>query len=335
MSAAATPHRQHAGVARARCILAAYAPATAHEFERVTAAAAAACGTAAWTGGYLNQTDAPLEFSFSSASRDLRYTMEVGASAAAPATRLAAAGAVLDALGVDPAWTGVARGFPALQRGAPLDWGAWLAARQPGGAHPAGAATRFKLYAEVADASGAPAAALLRKYVKTMPLALASRARLVMVGAAPGAERCEFYFELGSRALSLEHLRGLLAHVGLAHHGAALAALVNGFDFRHGRVAQALPRAQYGFSYSLLPDGEEAEFALFAFAADLAGGEAGVRRQVLAAARRGGLDPEPYAAITAPLAHSQPGQRYHNMLTFFAGERALPGWQISVSPPPG
>ncbi|NHZ33341.1 hypothetical protein [Massilia rubra] len=335
MTSLGAARQAHAGVERARAIIAARDPGAGREFARVTGAAAAACG-GAWVGDCLNQNDAPLEFSFSTACRDLRYTMEVGGRASAPGSRLAIVNALLTELGLDADWDGVARSFPALQRHATLAWGAWLAARQPrapGQREPE--PTRYKIYAEVPAGPHDAAMTLLRRYLGPAPLAAAPHAQLVMLGAAPGSQRCEFYFELGSRELSFDCLRELLAHVGLAHLRDELAALVGRFDFRRGRSADGLPQAQYGLSYSVLPDGREAEFSLLAFAADLAGGEAWVRQQVLAVAGQRGLDLALYGALTAPLAQPHAGARFHNMITFSVGERAPPGWQISVSPPPG
>ncbi|NHZ93150.1 hypothetical protein F2P45_29680 [Massilia sp. CCM 8733] len=333
MTSLAAPRPLHAGVARAHAIIAARDPGAGREFARVTGAADAACGGGAWAGAWLNQHDAPLEFGFSTACRDLRYTMEVGGCASAPGSRLAIVDALLTELGVDAGWDGVARRFPALQRDATLAWGAWLAARQPVPQREA-EPTRYKIYAEVPAAAHEAAMTLLRSYLGPAPLAAAPRARLVMLGAAPGSQRCEFYFELGSRELSLDCLRALLAQASLAHWRDALAALVGRFDFRRGRSTDALPQAQYGFSYSVLPDGREAEFSLLAFAADLAGGDAWVRQQVLAVAAGRGLDLAVYGALSAPLAQRDAGTRFHNMITFSVGERAPPGWQISLSPPP-
>jgi hypothetical protein len=334
MTTLGTAGQALAGLERARGIIAARDPGAGREFARVTGAVAAACGAAPWAGPGLNQHEAPLEFSFSTACRELRYTMEVGGRGSAPGSRLAIVDAVLTELGIDAGWDGVARCFPALQHHAAPAWGAWLAARQPLAQRKA-APARYKIYAEVPPGPHQAAASLLRRYLGPTPLPAAPQARLVMLGAVPGSQRCEFYFELGSRELSMEKLGALLTHVSLGHLRDALAALVRRFDFRRGDGAHALPQAQYGLSYSVLPDGQEAQFSLFAFAADLAGGDAWVRHQVLALAGQRGLDLALYDTLTAPLAQRGADTRFHNMITFSVGERAAPGWQISVSPPPG
>lgn len=324
--------QQHA-LKRAHHIIEGLDAAAAHEFARVTDVVLGdESAPAAWTGGLLNQTGAPLEFSFSTASDDLRYTMEVGGSDTPPACRLGRVEGLLATLGVDSGWDGVAREFPSLQHGHSLAWGAWLGARQTlWNAH--AATTLYKIYAEIPFDSNAEASSLPRRYLGAQPLPAGPCAQLVVAGAAPGSQRCEFYFEIHSRTFTRSYLSALLDRVGLARRLDDLVALVGSFEFRHGRVPDALPNAQYGFSYSVLPGGGEPVFSVFIFAADLAGGDAWVRQQILAARHRES-ELRGYAAMTESLTERHARASSHNMVTFSVDETARAGLQVSLSPPP-
>lgn len=324
------------GLERAWRIIGGFDDAAAREFARVTGQAAGLAGSPShWGGGLLNQSGAPLEFSFSTRNNELRYTLEIGGRDTAPASRLAYINVLLEALGLESGWEGAARQFPALQQEQGLAWGAWLAARQ---AHPAcpglQPGTCYKVYAEVPRGRLPAAHALMQQYLGAAPLADAPLARLVMVGAAPGAARCEFYFELGSRIFSLACLHGLMDRVGLAHRCDALARLIDRFEFRRGRQHDALPNAQYGFSYAISPERQDATFSVIVFAADLAGGDAWVRHQLLTDASRQGMALPLYAALSEPVAGSYFCSEFHNMLTFSVDAAGPPAWQISISPPP-
>ncbi len=322
-------------------------PAVAREFARVTGAV---LGPRAFEAslarpGRLNADGSPLEFAFGPRPDELRYAMEVDAWRTAPEDRLQRLDRLLDGLGGAPTG-GAAACFPSLQSGHRLHWGAWLSARQPLGSHPSAAATRFKVYAEVPPEVGIDASPW-GTYLAPLALPQGPPARWVMVGAAPGEARCEFYFELHSRGLLPEALQGLLERIGLGARFETLLALVQAFEFRQSRRCSVLPQAQYGFSVSLLPQARDPVFALFVFAEDLVGGDVGVRSQVLKAAGRQGLDLRAYAALTQALgkARSASGEvrvqvqvemcdrPIHNMLSFFVGGGDVAGWQVSLSPP--
>lgn len=307
--------------------------AAAREFERITQAVLGRGARAAHADqGVLTPARAPLELAFGAAPSQWRYTMELGSGGVPPPRRLARALDLLAVLGADglraqapTLWTECA----VLQsRAGRLDWGAWLGVRQS-----RGAATRYKVYAEVTDG----AQGLLARYLGAggpLQAITGPGARLVMVGAEPGAQRCEFYFDSGRRGLGHAHLRALLDHVGLVQCQADLASLVHAFDFRHGQATDGLPQAWYGFSYSVLPQGRDPVFSLHVFAADLSGGDVWIRAQVLDAAQRRGFDLGGYAALTEPLVGRNGRCAFHNMLTFSVGADGVPSLQVCLSPPP-
>ncbi len=326
------PH--HAGLERAVRVIDRLDLVAAQEFVRVTGAVFQGEGPLhSWSGSRLNQSGCPLEFSFGPLAPELRYSMELGRPDTAPGTRLGLAWDVLDALGAMPARGGATEAFAALQQGQPLGWGAWLAARHPCGDGSAGP-TRYKVYAELGARDDSLHDTLFGPYLGTARLPAFPFARAVMVGASPGAQRCEFYFELGRCTPTLSSLRGLLGHVGLAGKLDDLVTQVGAFDFRHGRHPHTLPRAHYGVSYSVLPQRKEPVFSLHVFAHDLSGGDAWIRCQALAASGARGDAMPVYQALTAPMAGKRAGADFHNMITFSVGEGIPPGWLASVSPPP-
>lgn len=309
-----------------------FEPAVAREFARTTDVVLrdvkkSARGDAAWTSGLLNRTGAPLEFSFGTCSDHVRYTMEVGPDTA-PEQRLGVIEALLRELGEDE-WSGVDVRFREMQRGERLKFGAWLGVRHARGT----GRTTYKIYADVPERMNGAASGLIAEYLGAASSVPGPASQLVLVGGAPGTDRCEFYFEIEGRQLTLSALRRMLAHAGLESRHEELVELIRWFQFRRDGAGDTLPEAQYGFSYSLLPGGGEPVFSVFVFAADLAGGDGFLRRQVLSAALSRGWMLGCYAAITEPLAQRYFRSAFHNMISFAVGSEAV-GFQVSVSPPP-
>jgi hypothetical protein len=131
----------------------------------------------------------------------------------------------------------------------------------------------------------------------------------------------------------LDTLREMLGRVGLESKQPELVDLIRSFEFRREGGVGALPEAQYGFSYSALPSGGEPVFSIFVFAADLAGGDGFLRRQVLASAPGRGWTLGCYAPMTEPVDRMYFRSAFHNMIAFSAGRDSV-GFQVSVSPPP-
>jgi len=325
------------GFERAIDVIARHEPGVAGAFIRTSGIALrdvteSARQDVAWSDGLLNRNGAPLEFSFSTMSDDLRYTVEVGGPETPPDRRLARIDALLQELGVDAGWGGIARLFPELQRDAPLSYGAWLGVRHLR-AVAARPATTFKIYAEPPAQTTPAAARLLTDYLGA-PVLPEGAAELSLVGGAPDSDRCEFYFELACRRPALSALNRLLSRAGLEASQDDLVELIRSFHFRGEGAADTLPEARYGFSYSVLPGGRDAAFSMFIFASALAGGDGYVRRDLQIAALRRGWKLGCYAALTEPFAQRYFQLAFHNMLTFSVGPDRTLGLQISVSPPP-
>jgi len=320
------------GFERAVRVIESFEPAVASEFVGTTdlllrEVKRSAQGDGAWTGGLLNRTGAPLEFSFGTGSGDLRYTVEAGGPETAPGRRLDVVDTRLGELGAARSRGGVCSRFREIQRNAGLRFGAWLGVRHFRNGRP----TRFKIYAEVPGKTSRAASALASEYLGPGPVGPVSQP--VLLGGDPGGDRCEFYYELASRRFMPDTLRQMLARVGLESRQAELIDLLRSFEFRGEGVGGALPEAQFGFSYSALPGGGEPAFSIFVFAADLPGGDGFLRRQVLASALGRGWTLGCYAAMTEAVAQRYFRSAYHNMISFAVDSDSM-GFQVSVCPPP-
>lgn len=320
--------RPVSGLERTHRIVASNDASAAREFARLTRLFHADGGPhPGGSGGLLNPSGAPVELSFVRGSADLRSTMEVCAAQTLPAQRL---GVIRDLLSQIGSWDhegGVVDEFTGMQHGHPLAWGAWLGVRQP--LQQAGTAPmRYKVYAEVPPGPNATVSGWLQRYLP----APSPQAPLVMVGAAPAAQRCEFYFEWGRRRFTKQDLARWMQRVGLGHRLGELLDALGSLEFRQGREPDALPRAQYGVSCSVLPGGADPVFSVIVFAADLAGGDAWIRQRLLQQCGSAGAWAL-YAALTVPLAHLYFRTVFHNMLTLSVGVDAPVAWQVSLSPP--
>ena len=283
----------------------------------------------AWTTSLLTSTGAPIEFSFSTLSRDLRYTVEVGGPRTPPCERLARIDALPASLFWRNAVTEVTRSLRCLQGAGTLQWGAWLGLRHPPDGGPAGC----KIYAEVPPDNGAAAAGIVNRYLLSPPSLSGESPALTIVAMSPDSERSEFYFDLTARTLTTGGLERLLGHVGLESRRPDLEDLIRSCDLA-GPGEPSLPAARYGISYSTLPGAVDPIVSIFARASELLGGDGFVRHQMMAAAGRRGWTLGLYPFITEPIARRFFRARYHNMISFTAGESSVAGLQVCLSPPP-
>ncbi|WP_431257990.1 hypothetical protein ACQ86G_26030 [Roseateles chitinivorans] len=356
------------GLDRALSVLDRHDPDAGRRLEawcRVVLAAPAArdaASPAPWRDTRLNTRPEPVELSLGWPDDGLRATFDLAARAAAPPDRLAQALACVRE--ADPAAArdgGALASFAALQRHGPLDWGAWLGVRWR-----ADGTARAKVYAEVPRT--APPDELdrwLRARLGARP-AVPPQARLLLVGATPGDALCECYFECprgpdtsGSRDSRDSHdshdsgesdesrdARGLhdwgdwrdwdrlLRAAGIDGEAQGLFPLMRRFDGREPRPERGPPAAWAGFSLAGTPDGRVHKAAVLATVARLAGGEAGLRRQILALVQRQGGALPLYDALTTPLRALHRADGFHNLLSCSAAVGTPAGWQIAFCPPP-
>lgn len=285
----------------------------------------------AWTSSLLTCTGAPLEFSFSTLSDDIRYTVEVGGPNTLPGDRLDRIDTLSASLGWGEPCREVTIQLRSLQAAGTLRWGAWLGVRH--GLE--GGPPRYKVYAEVPLENGLAASGMIKEYLLSAPVLSGRDLPLVMLGKSPGSERCEFYFEIPKRGLDAHDLECVLAHVGLEDRREDLEELIFSCAFCRGSDCQSVfPNAQYGLSYSVLPCGVDPVFSLYAFASDFVGSDGFVRNQLLTAAYSRGWSLGMYFFITEPIARRFFSAAYHNMISFIVGKPPIAGLQVCLSPPP-
>lgn len=286
---------------------------------------------AAWTKGLLNAAGTPLEYSFSSLSDDLRYTVEVGGPHLPPRRRLGRINELVASLGWGDGCLEVIREFQSVQESGSLNWGAWLGVRH----NPARDLPGYKVYVETPLEEVIAVTGMMEDYSVTPPLLSEGAPQLVLIGKSPESERCEFYFELPKRGLTFESLRRLLGRIGLEERLETLVDLIRSSALCPPAEARGhLPNAQFGFSYSVLPDARDPVFSIFAFASDFLGGDGIVRHQMLTAALRRGWKLGMYPHITEPVADQLFRSTYHNIVSFIVAASKIAGMQVSLSPPP-
>jgi hypothetical protein len=263
-------------------------------------------GQEPWRGSRLTGDGMPFELSFCTADRRLRFTAEPGAPGLAPARRLDAAVALLrqfDA-GVPPVVVDACR---AMQRDAPLAYGAWMGGRVSQEAH------ALKLYVEVPEEAC--------HVTWPMPrLALADRTGVLRMVAYSNAA-----IECYARVPSLEprHLPAVLAPAGLEHRAAELLALLA--DAYGHAIRGRVPGPSVGVSY-VSTGSTPSRVTLFLFARSLWGPDARIRREFVRMAGAHGWDPRTYLEVTSPMSARESWQTHHGLVAV-----ALDGEAMSVA----
>jgi len=271
-------------------------------------------------GGRLTSRGFPIEIVCSTTDAAVRYTCDVAGPAAAPASRLPAAQALLRSLGVDRPFP-----LPSLQAGSvPLRWGAWL-----GGRHQA-SSDSYKLYAEAPAFLSTPAIEELREALGHYRGLLDSHVlSLRLVGVDVLSGRLECYF--GARGLNWRQLQGLMAFAGMAHRQPELRLLLD--DVAGAEHSERLLERGHGFSISL-PSGAPVDtFSVFTLARVLFGSTAMVRQGVLACAARQRWNMAAYAAVSAPLADRHQPDEHHGLVSFVARHAGPLGFGVGLRPP--
>lgn len=313
---AAAPAAAHA--ADALRALSKVAPAAARRAAGPLAAIAKAAMPLDPDARPLNRAGGPVELACSSSGPGFRCVVDIGGP---PEGRLHRVVALLHDIAPGRP---LPRAVTRLQERGRLDWGAWLGVRDRAEGPPT-----LKLYVELP--SGADAQSLGIPADRVRPELDGRRLEPLLVGLEPGAAGAELYFELPGRGLPLAQLDQLLSPLGLQHRAGALVALAAAFEFRRG--GNPLPELRFGFSYASTPLGGSETFTLFAFAEDLAGDDADIRRGIVAGTRARGLDLEPYCALSAGLAVAPVRADGHNMIGFTIDARRPAGVQISFRLP--
>jgi len=284
----------------------------------------------AWNSGKLNASQAPLEFTFSTLSSEVRYAVEVGGPDVAPTGRLDVCARLMGQAGVGSSGDEVVGVLSGLQKEHPdgLRWGAWLGVRHlPEG-------DEFKVYAELPRDTPPIAAEFVREALGTVPvLAAGRRLQPVAVGRVPGSPRTEVYFELEGVGLDADAIDRLLGPLGLGADAPLLFDLMRFAQEALTPAGPSLPEVDYGFSVSALPGGAAPVCSVFAQAGGFLGPDAFVRWSMLRLASLRAWRLGAYPALTEPLADRFTTCDSHNVVGFLLAGGARSGMHISLSPP--
>ena len=287
----------------------------------------AADGEQGWSGSRLTGDGFPLEITFTTADNRLRYTIEPGSRYLTPHQRLAAAVRLINILSPEPLSKDVVQTFQAVQKEAPLLFGAWI-----GGRHGSGG-DQYKLYAETPGTAGGEAnlakllAGRLGNYPQ--PRVLDRPVSLRMLAYSPVSGQWELYYRV--KSLAPHHLKGVLAPAGHAASEELLRFITEAYGYSPG---ERLPGESVGISYTWpAPPDALPTVTLFFFARVFWGADGRIRRQFSRCASALGWDTTRYMNITAPLKNRRDWKTFHGILGITltpAGQLAL---SIGVRPP--
>jgi hypothetical protein len=278
----------------------------------------------AWRFSVLTASGCPVEFSFSSGDRVLRYTAEIAGPETAAAARLDLGAALLEGLtGGAGLPSGLHDTLLGVQASAPLAWGAWIGARHDE------RGSRYKLYAEVPRDAGRAAETLTeRLHDGRQPLAH-RKPRLEGIGYQAGADLLELYYRLAG--LDVADTGSLLTGCGFGHQQRALLDLMQLVYAR--AVRPDLPRQPYGLSITLAGGRRPAAVTIFSYAVDVFGADARARARLLALGPALGWGMDAYRQISEPVADVEQAPTHHTVVAFTVAAQGPAVLTIGLVPP--
>ena len=294
--------------------------------DSLAATRRSALGELAWSASALTPSRFPVEIAVTSASPELRTTVEVVAPEDDKAAALGRAIELAEQFGAVGLVASHRLAMERHQRALVLRFGAWLSSR-----HNAGS-TRHKLYAEVA-ADRSDAWALVDR--------LAPAARRVLGGVGPvrflgmpldGSAGIEVYVR--PPTLDPFLLAAVLGRAGLRHGAERLNAAMSGTAEQSDR---GFDGPNHGVSVSIGDDGNVVAVAAFTFAHHRWGRDHRVRRRILElATAEVWPSADLYARLSAPLAVATPLIRpYHVALSeVMSTARDAVEHHVSLAPMP-
>jgi hypothetical protein len=278
--------------------------------------------TIAWHTSTLTGDGFPLEFVFTPADNDIRYTVEMGSSLVAPVERLELACQRLQQLGQTAMPIPLVTRLRRIQQGYPLHYGGWV-----GGRHGL-EGDSYKLYLEVPAAPPEAIQSVLTAFKIPAPRLANRQALLRIVGYNLASRRLEAYFRVSQA--EVYHLPRLMEPCGLRDFAQELQEfLAQHYGYP---LPDKLPGGSIGFSYSLSPEGEPQVFTLFLFARIFWGGDANIRRRFSDLATQQGWDASRYLRITQSLATRQTWTTAHGLLGFSVSRQTPITLSIGVRP---
>ena len=277
----------------------------------------------AWKFSTLTASGCPLEISFNSAERCVRYTAEVAGPECDHSDRLALALSVTTELsGGQRIPRELIDELVRLQRGGTLHWGAWV-----GGRHD-GKRSRFKLYAEVPR--DVPSRDTARRWFPGIERVGHRNPRLEGFGHEAGSGLTELYFRLDG--LDVADIGAMLDSAGF---GARQRDLLHLMSTVYGLpMCPHLPRHPFGVSVVCAPALGVVALSVFGYAFDVCGDDAATRRILLAVAPRLGWDAAGYRRLSADLTQTHSAPTHHSVIAFTVTRGDAPAaLTIGMAPP--
>jgi hypothetical protein len=276
----------------------------------------------AWRFSMLTADGFPLEFAFSSADEEVRFTSEVAGPELPNDLRLDRAESALATLGAGRLPADISSLLRDVQRGAKLRYGAWIGARY------SATGERYKLYVEVPDNSELTDKLVCRLF-GAEPLIPGRTTALRMIGYDVASSSLEFYF--GCKHLEPWELGLLLRRAGVGDGEAELLDLVEQATGRS--VRSCLPGPDVGFSLSTARGLDKKVFSLFFHAGAVFGGDGSIREHALRLARGRQWKLGVYERLSEPLSKEQHWVTHHTMATFALNTDRRPIFHLGLRPP--
>jgi hypothetical protein len=278
-----------------------------------------------WASSTLTMHGSPIEFAFCSADSALRYCVEIADPLTDPRGRLRQAVEALAHLGSTGPEDAVLRRLEWLQADRRLRFGCWI-----GGRHNIDS-DRFKLYAEIPEASAGAARQWSEERLGTLPLLPGQDFRIKMIGYDIESRRIEFYhraLDMMPTAVGL-----LLRRARMESRSKEVLDLLQG-AYRFS-LASRLPSRDVGFSYSVPLAGGPVVFSLYFFCVSLFGGDGRTRSTVLKMAAEHDWNLSFYETLSRSLSETTGARTRHGMLGVVVHPGLPLAISVGLSPPDG
>ncbi len=295
--------------------------------DSLAATRRSALGELAWSASALTPSRFPVEIAVTSASPELRTTVEVVAPEDDKAAAFGRAIELAEQFGSVGLVASHRLAMERHQRALVLRFGAWLSSRHDG------PSTRHKLYAEVAADRSRRLGAGRSAGARQRDACSAASARCASSGCPSTAARASRSTSARRRSIPIL-LAAVLGRAGLGHGAERLNAAMSGAA---EHASRGFDGPNHGVSVSIGDDGNVVAVAAFTFAHHRWGRDHSVRRRILElATAEVWPSADLYARLSAPLAVATPLIRpYHVALSeVMSTARETVEHHVSLAPMP-
>lgn len=277
----------------------------------------------AWEFSGLTYDGFPVEFAFSTADNNIRYTAEVSGPETDSAERLEIAARKLELLGDAIVRKEINELFRKILLSGSLKFGAWI-----GGRHDSGG-DKYKLYVEVPKSDSSEHEHFIRDVLGDVNLLPSRNPRLQMIGYEPSTSRLELYFSING--IEFWEIKRLLSLAGMRDQCSSFISLI---EEAYGHRAElALSQSRVGFSFSAEKSREKMVFSIFKSARSIFGSDKNIRKRILSLTELKGWNLKCYETLSLPVAEREGGDTRHGMLSFIIKPESQPALSIYLRPP--